>query len=78
MTDKQYMTIVIEYDAAESMPAIHANQHVLGGKITGMAWNDVIAELHNKEERLAIFETVIRKFGFEDEVDELVEELSEI
>lgn len=77
MTDKQYMTIVIEYDAAENMPAIKANRSVLGGRITGLAWGDMFDELNNKDERIQIMEAVIRRNGLEDEVDEIVEELSE-
>ena len=48
MTNKTFMTIVVEYDSEADMPAINANQPVLGGRIVGLAWGDALLELHNK------------------------------
>ncbi len=77
MTNKTFMTIVVEYDSEADMPAINANQPVLGGRIVGLAWNHVIAELHLKDEQLQILESVITKHGLEDERDEMAAEYYE-
>ena len=48
MTNKTVMTLVVEYDSEADMPAINANQQVLGGRIVGLAWEDALAGLQNK------------------------------
>ncbi len=74
MTNKTFMTLVVEYDSEADLPVINANQPVLGGRIVGLAWNHVIAELHLKDERLQLLESVITQYGLEDELDEMATE----
>ena len=77
MTNKTFMTLVVEYDSEADLPVINANQPVLGGRIVGLAWNHVIAELHLKDERLQLLESVITQYGLEDELDEMAAEYYE-
>jgi hypothetical protein len=77
MSNKKCMTIVVQYDSDTDMPTIKANQPVLGGRVVGLAWDDVITEQLHTEERIQALESVIEKHGLEDEVAELSDEKEE-
>jgi len=74
---KQYLSVVIEYEDGDEMPRLGRDQ-LLGGRVCGMAWNNVLNELQTKEERISILEEVINQHGLDDEVEAVAEEWKEM
>lgn len=48
----EFLTVVIKYEKGQEQPSFHAGMEVLGGKVTGVMFDDALLRLEDAETEL--------------------------
>ena len=52
--NKNVLTVVIKYEEDQEQPAFHANMECLGGKVTGVMFDDALERLEEAEQEIQV------------------------